>query len=112
MTAVSDQQLSVRDGSSVLAEADVQSDPDHGLVRARLHVEAGHLPPGTRSRLVDAILDLPEMQTGARLQASLPLGDCELLGRFRERCAHVTTKAAGASCLIDATTTSGAGSVP
>lgn len=111
MTAVSDQQISVKDGSSVLARADVHSDPDHGLVRARLHVEAGHLPPGTRSRLVDAILDLPQMHSGARLQASLPLGDCELLSRFRERCTHVTTKAAGASCLLEATITSAAGAV-
>jgi hypothetical protein len=32
----------------------------------------------------------------------LPLGDSESLGRLRERCDDVTTRAAGVSALLDA----------
>jgi hypothetical protein len=43
----------------LLAEAVIQSQPD--LVDAHLRVEAGHLPPGTRSQLIDAVWDLPNV---------------------------------------------------
>jgi hypothetical protein len=37
---------------------DDRRDPGRArVVRAALRVEAGHLPPGTRARLVDAVLD-------------------------------------------------------
>lgn len=62
----------------------------------------GHIPPGTRTSLVDTVMDLPEVQDSKRLEAALPLGDSESLGRLRERCEDVTTRAAGASALLDA----------
>ena len=72
------------------------------VARVSLHVESGHLPTGTRKRLVDAILDAPEVSSRQRLQVTLPLGDTEMLDRVRERCDTVETRAAGATCLIDA----------
>ena len=55
-------------------------------VRASLHVESGHLPVGTRTRLVDAVLDTPEVSSCEHVQVALPLGDTEILDRVRERC--------------------------
>jgi len=71
------------------------------MARASLHVEAGHLPMGTRGRLVDAVLDSPEIRSRQWIQVALPLGDTEMLNRVRERCVDAQPRAAGASCLID-----------
>jgi hypothetical protein len=75
---------------------------DDSVVRASLHVEAGHLPPGTRARLVDAVLDAPEVSSRRHVQVAVPLGDSEMLDRVRERSDIDEARAAGASCLIDA----------
>jgi hypothetical protein len=75
---------------------------DESVVRASLHVEAGHLQPGTRARLVDAVLDAPEMSSCRRVQVTVPLGDTEMLDRFRERSTTGAVRPAGASCLLDA----------
>ena len=70
---------------SALAAADVEvADPT--MVRASLHVESGHLPVGTRKRLVDAVLDSPEVSSSEHVQVALPLGDTEILDRIRQRC--------------------------
>jgi hypothetical protein len=95
------QHITIEDDGRVLAEADVRAEPD--VVRAALRVEAGHLPPGTRARLVDAVLDISGAQPGTRLVVTLPAGDAEILERIRERCEQVETRAAGASCLLDTT---------
>ena len=70
-------------------------------VRADLHVEAGHHPVGIGATLVDAVLD--EARGLARLEATLRAGDSESLNRLRVRCDDVRTRAAGATCLVDAT---------
>ena len=75
---------------------------DDSMVRASLHVEAGHLPPGTRTRLVDAVLDSPEVSSRRHVEVAVPIGDGEMLDRVRERSDHEETRAAGSSCLIDA----------
>jgi hypothetical protein len=75
---------------------------DDSVVRASLHVESGHLQPGTRRRLVDAVLDAPEVRSRDHLQATVPIGDAEMLDRVRDRSDHSETRGAGASCLIDA----------
>ena len=66
-------------------------------MHADLHVEAGHLPAGTRTRLVNAVLDQPAAAPGAQLDVTLLAGDAEILHRLRERCDDVDTRAAGAS---------------
>lgn len=90
-----------QDGETV-ALADIQTLEDGDVVRAELHIEAGHVPSGTASRLVDAVLDLPETRESTRLEATLHMGDAESLGRLRECCDEVHTQPAGASCLVDA----------
>jgi uncharacterized phage protein gp47/JayE len=95
-------QVEVAEHGEVVAVADVEPTNDQGVVRASMHAEAGHLPAGTRTRLVDGVLDLPQTKDSSRLEATLPLGDAESLDRLRERCDEVQTRPAGASCLVDA----------
>jgi hypothetical protein len=76
---------------------------NHWQVRASLHVESGHLPIGARRRLVDAIFDAPEISSRQHVQVALPLGDCEILDRIRQRCDIDEMRAAGATCLVVAT---------
>ena len=95
--------VEVSDGDRVVASAQVDASQDTpDTAQASLHAEAGHLPVGTRASLVDAVLDLPELQGSTHLEATVPLGDAESLQRLRERTDNMTTRAAGASTLIDA----------
>ena len=62
----------------------------------------GTWPPGRRADLVDAVVDLPEVQASSRLEATIPLGDTETLDRLRERTEETTTRPAGSTALVDA----------
>jgi hypothetical protein len=98
------QHIKINDGDRTVATAEVTTsgEPD-GTARASLRAESGHIRPGTRASLVDAVLDLPEVQESARLEAALPLGDGESLNRLQERCGDVSTHPAGWSAILDAT---------
>jgi len=67
-----------------------------------LRAEYGHITPGRRASLVDAVLDLPEVRESARLEAASRLGDSESLQRLQQRCADVSTRPAGWSAILDA----------
>jgi hypothetical protein len=95
------QHITIEDDGRLLAEAVVQSHPD--LVDAQLRVEAGHIPPGARSQLVDAVLDLPNVPGGTRLEITLPTGDAEMLEQIRNRCHNINTRVAGVSCRLHTT---------
>ena len=73
-----------------------------GTVRASLHAPAGHIAPGVRASLVDAVMDLPEVQASARMEATVPRGDGESLERLRERTEEAVTRPAGSTTLLDA----------
>ena len=62
------------------------SEGSGGTAQPSLRAEPGHITPGRRASLVDAVLDLPEVQESARLEAAFRLGDGESLHRFQERC--------------------------
>jgi hypothetical protein len=95
--------VELSDSHGMVAAADVTISEEPGrTARASLHAAAGHLAPGVRARLVDAVLGLPELHDGTRLQAAFPLGDTETLYRFRERCTDVTTHPAGTTVLLEA----------
>ena len=98
----SPQHLTVHDAGHVVAEATVTSDLQ--VVHADLHVEAGHLPAGIRSKLVDAVLDQTAAEPGTELSVTLPAGDSEILGRLHARVNDLRTRPAGASCLATGTT--------
>jgi len=97
------QHITVEDGGRVVAEALIRADTEHRAIQASFHVEAGHLPVGTRARLVDAVLGQPALRPGTQLQLAFPVGDGEILHRLRERCTNVQIRAAGVSCMATGT---------
>jgi hypothetical protein len=97
------QSVEVSDDDRTVATAEViTSEGSGGTARVSLRAEPGHITPGRRASLVDAVLDLPEVQESARLKAAFRLGDGESLHRLQERCEDVSTRPAGWSALVDA----------
>jgi hypothetical protein len=95
--------IEIKDGDQTVAAADVTTlGGVGGTARASLNAASGHVSPGKRANLVDAVMDLPEVQASARLQAAVPLGDGESLERLRERTEDTVTRAAGSTALVDA----------
>jgi uncharacterized phage protein gp47/JayE len=90
------------DGQPAAAAEVTTSGGADGTVRASLHAPAGHVTPGSRASLVDAVMDLPEVQASARMEATIPLGDSESLERLRERTEDTVTRPAGSTTLLDA----------
>ena len=102
------QHVEISNGDHTVAAAEVTTSPGpDGTARASLRAAPGHITPGSRASLVDAVLDLPEVQDCARLEAAFPLGDWESLHRLKERCADVSTHPAGVSALAEANLPSG-----
>jgi hypothetical protein len=97
------QYLNAGDDDGTVATAEVTtSEGSGGTARVSLFAEPGHIRPGHRAWLVDAVLDLPEVRESARLKADFPRGDSESLHRLQERCENVTTHPAGWSALFAA----------
>jgi hypothetical protein len=101
VTDADDKVVEVKAGDETVAAAQVTT-TEEGTAQASLHAPSGHIPPGSRANLVDAVLDLPEVQAAGRLQATVPLGDSETLERLRERTEDTTTRPAGSTALVDA----------
>ena len=102
------QHIEVGDDDRTVATAEVTtSEESGGTARASLRAESGHITPGRRARLVDAVLDLPQVQESTRLEVAFPVGDSESLHRFQERCEDVSTRSAGWSAFLDANLPSG-----
>ncbi len=95
--------VEVKDGDQTVAAAEVTAlDSADGTVRASLLPSSGYTPPGSRASLVDAVMDLPEVQASSRLEATVPLGDADSLQRLRERTEDTVTRPAGSTALVDA----------
>jgi hypothetical protein len=94
----------------VVAEAEVTTalGPE-GTVRTSMHAKNEHARRGDRTHLVDAVMDLPEVQASDRVEASVPYGDGESLERLRERTDDPQTRVAGATTLLDANVPSASG---
>ena len=105
--------VEIKEGDDTVAAADVTipAEPE-GTAQASLHSSPGHVTPGSRASLVDAVMDLPEVKESSRLEAALPLGDSETLGRLRERSENATTRPAGSSALLDADIPDPAAGIP
>ena len=94
--------VEIKDGDETVAAAEVTTSAESaGTVRASLHAAGGHIAPGRRASLVDAVMDLPQVQESERLEAATPLGDSESLERLRERTEDSTTRPAGSTALLD-----------
>ena len=83
-----------------LAEADIERTDQPGVVRSDLHLESGPLPHDTGVRLVDAVLDDPDVWGAERLVATMPLGDTQMLDRVRQRSRGVEVRPAGATKIV------------
>ena len=95
--------VEVRIGDRTVAAAEVTTDKGAaGTARTSLHATSGHIAPGSRASLVDAVMDLPEVQASTRLEATVPLGDGEALERLRQRTEDAVTRPAGSTALLDA----------
>jgi hypothetical protein len=100
--------IEIKDGDQTVAAAEVTTSQEaDGTAQASLQPASGHIAPGSRASLVDAVLDLPEVQASARLEATVPLGDGESLERLRERTDDTSTRSAGSTALVDAKVPSG-----
>jgi hypothetical protein len=90
------QRVEVSDDDRTVATAEVTTSEGSGAPPGcRLRAEPGHITPGRRASLVDAVLDLPEVQESARVEAAFRLGDGESLHRLQERCEDVSTRRLG-----------------
>ena len=95
--------VEVKHGDDTVAAAEVIAlEHAEGTVRTSMLPSSGPTPPGSRASLVDAVLDLPEVQASSRLEATVPLGDAESLERLRERTEDTVTRPAGSTALVDA----------
>jgi hypothetical protein len=95
--------VEVKEGDQTVAAAEVTTSQEaDGTAQASLHAASGHIAPGSRASLVDAVMDLPEVQASARLEATVPLGDGESLERLRQRTDDTATRPAGSTALVDA----------
>ena len=96
------------DDDRTAAAAEVTTPEESGgTARASLRAESGHITPGRRASLADAVPDLPQVQESTRPEAAFPPGDTESLHRFQERCEDASTRPAGWSALLDANLRSG-----
>jgi hypothetical protein len=91
------------EGDQTVAEAEVTTDRGpEGTVRTSMHAKDAYVRAGYRASLVDAVMDLPEVQASDRVEATVPYGDGESLDRLRERTDDAQTRAAGSTTLFDA----------
>jgi hypothetical protein len=94
--------IEIKEGDRTVAAAEVTTSQEAGgTAQASLQAASGHIAPGSRASLVDAVMDLPEVQASARLKATVPLGDSESLERLRERTDDTATRPAGSTALVD-----------
>jgi hypothetical protein len=71
VTSDKSRRVEVREEDETVAAAEVTPlDNLEGTVRTSLLHSSGPFPPGSRSSLVDAVMDLPEVQSSSRLEAS------------------------------------------
>ena len=95
--------IEIDDGGQTVAAAEVAAPAEPGgTARTSLRAAPGHVAPGKRADLVDAVMDLPEVQSSARLEATVALGDAESLERLRQRTKDTVTRPAGSTALVDA----------
>ena len=89
------------DRTAAVAEVTTDKGPE-GTVRASMYAKSERARPGDRTTLVDAVMDLPEVQASSRMEATIPCGDAEWLEHLKERTDNAVLRAAGATTLLDA----------
>lgn len=95
-----DKQIVFEQDGQVLAQATVSTADEHGASRAQVHMASGHIPVGTRQKVVDAVHEAVTEENAKRLTATVPCGDAELVEGIRYHLDHVELRAAGATSII------------
>jgi hypothetical protein len=90
------------DKTAAIAAVSTDSGPE-GTVRTSMYAKSEHVRPGDRASLVDAVMELPEVQSSDRMEATVPYGDIESVERLQERTDDPELRAAGGTTLLDAT---------
>ena len=93
--------ISLEEDGRLLAEATLSEVDPTGRVQAQVHVEPGHLPPGTRQAMAEALHERVQSTDAEHLTAAVPLGDGELIDGIRRPLTDVNLRAAGATSLIE-----------
>lgn len=93
--------ITLEEDGRLLAEATLSDVDEAGRLQAQVHVEAGHLPAGTRLAMAEAIHERVQSSNAEHLTAAVPLGDGELIEGIRRPLTDVTLRAAGVTSLID-----------
>lgn len=94
--------VELRDENGTLtASAVVRAGWDGEGVSTTLHVEPGHLPLDTRARLVELLLDQPEINPGTALTVVVPAGDGELIEELTRRTVDTSSRRVGATTIIE-----------
>ena len=104
MSAETSRHIEVKDSeghTAAVAEVTTGRGPE-GTVRASMYAKSEHVRPGDRTSLVDAVMDLPEVQASSRMEAAVPYGDIEFFEHLKERTYDAIMRAAGATTLLDA----------
>jgi hypothetical protein len=102
MTSDKSRRVEIKEEGQTVAAAEVTPlDDPEGTVRTSFLPSSGAASQGSRTSLVDAVMDLPEVQNRSRLEATIPLGDAESLMRLRERTDEAVTRPAGSTALVD-----------
>jgi hypothetical protein len=57
MSDTDQQHITIDHQGRAVATAELESSTDTDTISASMHVESGHLPTGTRTQLVDAVVD-------------------------------------------------------
>ena len=92
--------ISVEEDGQVLAQATISMADEDGDALAQVHVAPGHIPVGTRQKVVDAVHEAVTEDQAKRLTATVPCGDAELVEGIRDHLDDVELRAAGATSII------------
>ena len=94
--------VAVEEDGTVAATAKIDRPEGSPAAQVALHVESGHRAPGTSSRLVDAVLEAPEVRAAGAVVAAVPKGDGEAIEQVHARIPDATTRVAGATVIVEA----------
>ena len=93
--------VEVDQDGSVVAFADVDLPEGAAAARASLHVEGGHRAPGTGAKLVNAVLETPQVQEAGAIVTAVPKGEGEAIAQVQERLPSASTRSAGSTVIVE-----------
>jgi hypothetical protein len=102
-----DRHIEVDHEGEAVCSADVTVDEDGRAARVSLHAKSGHLPMGVRERLVDEVMELPQVKNCEHVSMAVPRGDAASLARLQQRCDHLSARPAGSTVIVDIDARSG-----